>query len=1102
MKNKFLLTLVLLSIPKKNPPMNRGTGGMSRIILFTFLCSIFYFSFSSSAQKSKSKPQTSETTTQYDPILLQGMKWRCIGPWRGGRSLAVCGVIQDDKTYYFGAVGGGVWKTVDGGNTWLCVSDTAFKSSSVGAIAVAPSDPNIIYAGTGEAEMRGNISFGDGIYKSNDAGKTWKHIGLEKSNAIQNILIHPQNPDLVYASSMGKVFGANKERGLYRSKDGGKTWEQILSKDDSTGCYDVKFDPTNPAIMYATLWQAHRTPYSLSSGGKGSGLYKSVDGGDHWKNISQNPGLPVGLLGKMTVAISPVSHNRVWAMVENEHGGLFRSEDGGEHWNQISTEATIKQRPWYFSQVYADPQDVNTIIALNVGAWISHDGGATWSRIGNHHGDNHELWWNPHNSKNWIQGDDGGGEITFDGGNSFSDLDFPTGQFYHVSVDNDFPYGVYGCQQDNSSIKIKSRTDDFSIGTNDWYPVAGGEAGYLVSDPLDPHITYGGEYDGQLSKYNDLTHQYQYVNPYPESWIGSGAESKQYRFQWTYPIVYSPHNPKELFVTSQVVHRSFDGGNTWEIISPDLSRHDPKTMKASGGPVTKDNTGAEVYADIFSFAESPLQQGLYWAGSDDGLIHVSKDDGKSWTDVTIPYSQMGEWALISIIEPSHFDVATCYVAATRYKSDDVKPYLFKTSDYGKTWKLIVNGIAANAYTRCIREDPNQKGLLYAGTETGVYVSFDDGEHWQSLQLNLPVSPVHDIAIQKRDKDMVIATHGRSFWILDDLTPLYQLNDQIRNSSSFLFKPRDAYKMQGGSFSSPDMQTGENAPNGVLVHYYLKNKPKKELKLQFSTAKGDTIITYSSVKDKKGEPIKISKDFYEDKKMKRPGILPVDSGMNTFVWDMRYPDATQVDGTNIMWAGSVVGPTAIPGNYAVKMFIGDSLIAQQTFAIVKDPRLTTTDADYAAQMDLLIKINKKLSETHKAINDINKAIGQINSYLGNVSDTAQASSLRKFIQPTIDSLNGIAEKLYNPKAKAIQDVLAHPIMLNDKLAGVGSVVGSADGKPTKSSYDAFNDLSSRINAQLAKLKKIMDEKIPEFNRMVEEKKIPAVNLKNNSMERPK
>ncbi|MCY7410866.1 MAG: hypothetical protein LH473_11375 [Chitinophagales bacterium] len=1094
---------------------------MKKNLLFAFCIALFFLNIEFISAQKKTKTSTAVSANQYDPILFNGMKWRSIGPWRGGRSLAVCGVMQDNQTYYFGAVGGGIWKTVDGGRSWKSISDSSFHSSSVGAIAVAPSDPNIIYAGMGEAEMRGNISFGDGIYKSLDAGKAWKHIGLEKSYAIQNILVHPKNPDLVYASCMGKVFGANKERGLYRSKDGGKTWEQILSKNDSTGCYDVKFDPSNPLIMYATLWQAHRTPYSLSSGGKGCGLYKSVDGGDSWKNISQNAGMPVGLLGKITTTISPVNHNRVWAMVENAAaGGLFRSEDGGEHWNQINTDKNLRQRPWYFSQIYADPQDVDGIIVLNVSAWISKDGGKTFDRINNHHGDNHDLWWNPNNNKNWIMGDDGGGEITFDGGNSFSDLDFPTAQFYHVSVDNDFPYNVYGAQQDNSSIKIKSRTDGYSIGANDWYPVAGGEAGYIVSDPNDPDITYGGEYDGQLSSYNKKLNQYQAISVFPEAWIGSAANAKQYRFNWTYPIVFSPFNAKCFYVTSNIVHHSCDGGNSWENISTDLTSNDPKTTMLSGGPITKDNTGAEVYASIFSFAESYFQQGVLWAGSDDGLIHVSKDDGKNWENVSVPKSQLSDFALITQIDPSHFDAGTVYISATRYKSDDTKPYLFKSNDFGKSWKTIVNGIPDGAYCRVIREDPNQQGLLYAGTEIGVYVSFNDGEHWQPLQINLPISPVHDLQIQKREKDLVIATHGRSFWILDDLTPLYQLrvtDEEAKMSdvryvpgasngkySSYLLTPRDAYRMQGGSYYSDNMQEGENAPGGVIFNYYLRNKPsssasasadkKKELKMIFFTEKGDTVVTYSSTKDKKGEPIKISKDFYEDKKIKRNGILPVDSGMNRFVWDMRYPDATQVNGTNVMWAGSVIGPLAIPGNYTAKMFLGDSIIAEQPFKILKDPRLKTTDADFAGQFELLMKINKKLSATHEAINNSNKAVEQINAYLANVSDTALQSELKKFATPIIDSLNAIAGQLYQPKAKAPQDVLANPIMLNDKLAGVGSAVSSADSKPTMQSYTAYNSIAARIDVQLAKLKKMMDEKIPEFNKMVEEKKVPAVNLK--------
>jgi hypothetical protein len=597
-----------------------------------------------------------------------------------------------------------------------------------------------------------------------------------------------------------------------------------------------------------------------------------------------------------------------------------------------------------------------------------------------------------------------------------------------------------------------------------------------------------------MSRYDYKTNQNRTISVYPESWIGSGAESKQYRFNWTFPIMFSPHDPKELYCTSQFVHRSFDGGHSWQTISPDLTRHDPKTLRPSGGPITRDNTGAEVYATIFSFAESYVTPGILWAGSDDGLLHVSKDDGMNWENVSIPASLLPEWALITQIDPSHFEAGTVYVSASRYKSDDTKPYLFKSADYGKTWKRITNGIPDGAYCRCIREDPNRKGLLYAGTETGVYVSFDDGSNWQSLNMNLPNTPIHDIAVHKRDKDLVVAAHGRSFWVLDDLTPLHQLTDEVRTASSYLFKPRDAYRVQGGSYYYPAMQTGENAPNGVIIYYALRNKPTKELKLTFFTSQGDTIITYSSLKDKKGEPVKISKEFYEDKEVKRPGILPVDSGLNRFVWDMRYADATQVEGTNVMWAGSVIGPGASPGTYRMKMFLGDSLIAEQSFTILKDPRLTTTQQEFDEQFALLMKINKKLSETHQAINSINKSVNQINAYLSNVTDTAVASSLKKSVQPALDSLLTIASQLYQPKAKAPQDILAHPLMLNDKLAGVGSSVASSDSRPTAASYTAFNDLSARIDVQLAKMKKILEQDIPAFNKKVEELKIPAVNLK--------
>ncbi|MBI3511713.1 MAG: glycosyl hydrolase [Bacteroidetes bacterium] len=1033
-----------------------------------------------------------------DPLLTNspnGMKWRSIGPFRAGRTLAVAGLRGDRNTYYAGAVGGGVWKTIDGGQSWNCISDTTFHSSSVGAIAVAQSNQNILYVGMGEVEMRSNISFGDGVYKSSDAGKSWKHTGLEKSYAIGTIVVHPQNENLVYAACQGKIFGVNKERGVYRSKDGGKTWENILFVNDSTGCVDIKMDPTNPLILYASMWQSRRTPYSLESGGKGDGLYKSMDGGDTWKKISENAGLPTGLDGKIIVSISPTNGNLLFALVENKtNGGVYKSMDGGNHWMQMSTDNNLKQRPWYFSQIFCDPKNANVVYVLNVQSWKSIDGGKTFPQlINNHHGDNHDLWIDPDDAMRMIIGDDGGPEISIDGARNWTEADLPTGQFYHVNLDNDYPYHVYGDQQDNSSIRIAAKTDGYSIGREDWHNVAGGESGYIVPDPSDSHITYGGEYDGNLSSYNDETHQYRDISVYPVAAIGSGSAQKKYRFQWTYPIAFSPHDPHELFVCSQYVHRSFDGGNSWEIISPDLTRHDSTTMKPSGGPITKDNTGAEIYADIFAFAESDAQKGVLWTGSDDGYIYVSKDDGKNWTNVT-PASLLPKFSLITIIEPSHFDAGTVYVSATAYKSDDTKPYLLKSTDYGKTWKLITNGIRANDYTRVVREDPMRKGLLYAGTETGVYVSFNDGEKWESLQLNLPNTPVHDIRIQSREHDLVIATHGRGFWILDDLTPFYDAQFLLTKTAVYLFKPDDAMRTEGGSYYYDGMQEGQNAPSGVSITYFLKNKPKKEMKMIFFTANGDTVKSFSNLKNEDGEPIKISKDFYEDKKIPRHQGLPADSGMNHFTWDMRYPDATKLDKPGPMWAGSTIGPVASPGNFSVKFFIGDSLVAQQNFVIKEDPRFKVTQKDLDEQLALLLKINKKLSETHQAINDLRSIRAQINSYSGSIEDTAFASQMRKISKPILDSLQKIEDALVQSKAVAGQDLLNYPIRLNDQLAGIGSAVSSVDAAPTKQSYVAFDDISALIDVQLNALKKIEKEKIPQFNEMAKKKTADAVKVK--------
>jgi photosystem II stability/assembly factor-like uncharacterized protein len=1058
-----------------------------------FVLIIFIFSLNTSfvdAQNTK-KSNKNNSKTSINDSLFNGLKWRNIGPFRAGRSLAVTGHVDQPLTYYFGATGGGVWKTIDGGNDWFSVSDSIFKSSSVGAITVAPSDKNVVYVGMGEADMRSNISFGDGMYKSVNAGKTWMKIGLEKSDAIGNIEVHPTNADVVFVAAMGNPFQSNAERGIYRSLDGGKTWKLILSKDDKTGGMCVRIDNNNPRVIYATLWEGYRNGHSMSSGGKGSGLYKSIDGGDTWINLNEKPGMPVGILGKIGLAVSPVNGNRLYALIENAKGGLYRSDDAGEHWELINEDKNLWQRPWYYMNLQADPKNENGLIVLNVDSWKSSDAGKTFKKISVRHGDTHDVWINPKNPDNFIIGDDGGAEVTFNGGETFSDNDIPTSQFYHVSVDNDFPYNIYGAQQDNSSIRIASRSYGSSIGKDSWFPVAGGEAGYIQADPTNSDITYGGEYDGSLSKYNSKTKQGQDISPYPEANIGSPASAKKHRFQWTYPIVFSPHNPKRMYVTSQYVLVTEDGGHSFESISPDLTRNDPKTTAETGGPITKDQTGAEVYATIFTLSESPLEKGVIWTGSDDGLIHISKNNGINWENISLPTSSLPDFSLISMIHTSDHTKGKAYLAANKYMYGNRTPYLFKTIDYGKTWTKITAGIPADEYCRVVREDPNKAGLLYAGTERGVYVSFNDGDSWQKLNLNLPITPIRDLQIQKREKDLVIATHGRAFWVLDDLTPLYEIKDKEVTSDKHLFKPRTAYRVQGGQ--SETKTAGTNAPNGVIIRYYLKKKSEKELLLQFLSTKNDTIITYSSVKNTKGEPIKIAKEFYQDIAKEKPGYVTNKSGMNSFVWNMRYPNATEVEGTNIMWAGSGEGAKVLPGMYKVRWIEDKIIVAEQTFEIKKDPTLTVNDADLKEQFDLHQKINKKVDEAHIAINKIRKVRTQLNTYLGAVKDSIMVREMKKISKPIVTSLDELEATLMQPKAKAPQDVLAYPIQLNDKMAGLGSIVSSGETKPTKASYIVYDDLAKKIDLAITKVKTIVDTKVTEFNEFIKSKQIPAIVL---------
>jgi photosystem II stability/assembly factor-like uncharacterized protein len=696
-----------------------------------------------------------------------------LGPFRGGRSAAVTGVPGKPNLFYFGATGGGVWETKDGGRTWKNLSD-GFFGGSIGSIVVSESDSNVIYVGGGETTVRGNVSSGYGIWKTEDAGKTWKHAGLEKSRHIPRIVVHPKDYNVVYAAVLGNIYKPTNDRGVYKSSDGGLTWDKILFANENAGAVDLIMDPNNPRILYASTWNVRRTPYSLSSGGEGSALWKSTDSGASWKEISNNKGFPSDTLGIIGVTVSPANSDRVWAIVENkEKGGVYRSEDGGETWKQINSERKLRQRAWYYTRIYADSEDEDVVYVLNVRYHKSKDGGKTYETYNAPHGDHHDLWIAPENSKRMIMGDDGGAQVTFDGGETWSTYhNQPTAQFYRVTTDNSFPYRIYAAQQDNSTIRIAHRNESRSIDEDDWEDTAGGESAHIAVDPENNDIVYGGSYDGFLTRYNHQKETIRSVSVWPDNPMGHGAEEMKYRFQWNFPIFFSPHDPNKLYTASNHLHASTNEGESWELLSPDLTRNDPSKLKSSGGPITQDNTSVEYYCTIFAAAESPVTQGLLWTGSDDGLVHVSKDGGANWSNVTP--KGMPEWMMINSVEPSVYDAGTCYIAGTRYKLGDFTPYLYKTTDYGKTWTKITNGIASEHFTRVLREDPKQKGLLYAGTETGMYVSFDDGNNWQPFQLNLPIVPITDLAV--KDNNLIVATQGRSLWIMDDLTVIHQVSE--------------------------------------------------------------------------------------------------------------------------------------------------------------------------------------------------------------------------------------------------------------------------------------------------------------------------------------
>ncbi|MEZ4772611.1 MAG: glycosyl hydrolase [Bacteroidia bacterium] len=1046
---------------KKNYPLAQ----ISAVLLLIFISATPIHAQKSKKNTQKVIPQT--PTLTYEENLYKSLQWRELGPFRGGRSAAVTGVPGKSNLFYFGATGGGVWRTRDGGSNWENISD-GFFGGSIGAVAVSENDNNVIYVGGGEVTVRGNVSSGEGMWKSVDAGKTWVHSGLKESRHIPRICIHPKNPDLVYAAVLGDLYKSSEERGVYRSSDGGQTWEKILFANADAGAVDLIMDPGNPRVLYAATWRVRRTPYSLESGGEGSGLWKSTDGGDTWKNISTNKGLPQGTLGIIGVSISGTNSNRIYAIIEAAEGGVFRSDDAGENWQKVNSDRSLRQRAWYYSRIYADPQDEDVVYVVNVSYHKSTDGGRSFKPYNAPHGDHHDLWIAPEDPQRMIIADDGGAQVTFDGGENWSTYhNQPTAQFYRVVTDNHFPFRIYGAQQDNSTVRILHRTDGYSISEHDWEETAGSESAHIAVDPLDNDIVYGGSYGGFLSRQNHRTGEVRAINVWPDNPMGYGAEGMRYRFQWNFPIFFSPHDPKKLFAASNHLHLTTNEGQSWTIISPDLTRNDTTKLGSSGGPITKDNTGVEYYATIFAAAESPYEEGLIWTGSDDGLVHITRDGGKNWENVTPP--AMPEWIMINSVEPDPFVKGGVYIAGTMYKSGDYRPYLYKTKDYGKTWTKIVNGIDDQHFTRVVRADPSRKDLLYAGTENGMYISFDDGASWKPFQLNLPLVPITDLTI-KQNK-LIAATQGRSFWMIDDLTPLHQLNTQVAGSNYFLYKPADSYRMPGGSFSRKPRNAGTNHPAGVAVHYYLKEKPADsvEMKMVFLEKGGKVIRTFST-KDKTSP-------------------LKPEAGSQVFVWNTQYEEAKTFDGM-ILWWGETDGPKAVPGEYRVRLVLGNDS-TESPFTILKDPRSSASDSDLQAQFDFLIKVRDKLSETHQAIVDIRKVreqMAQISSRIGKKEEYKEIAAAIKSVDST---MTAIEETLYQTKNRSGQDPLNYPIRLNNKLAHLGSLNSLGDFPPTQQSLDFLEEVSKAIDKQLEKWEEVSTKKLPEINRMVIEKQVTLI-----------
>jgi len=993
-----------------------------------------------------------EPTAAVDQTRFQALHWRGIGPYRGGRVLAVTGVPGESNVYYFGAVAGGVWKTMDSGVSWVPLTDQT-TITSIGAIGVAPSDHRIIYVGTGEASPRGDMTYGNGVFKSVDSGSTWQSLGLADSRQIGALTVDPNNPDIVLVAALGHAFGPNAERGVYRTANGGKTWTKVLTKDDMTGAIDVTLDPHNSKIVYAALWQALRQPWSFSSGGEGSGLYRSVDGGITWSRLAGN-GLPAGLLGRIDISVSGADSKRVYAMIEAKDGGLFRSDDGGQHWQLVNDDGRLRQRAWYFSKIYADPKRADTIYALNTGMFKSTDGGRTFSLVSARHGDHHGLWIDPANPDRLINGSDGGAIVSLDGGKTWSQANNqPTAQFYHVSVDRSFPYRVYGAQQDNSNVWINSASNEGAVDEHDWDLAGGGECGFVFADPRDPEIIYSDS-ENSINRFNRHTFQSETISVWPFDASGRSASELDHRFNWTSPLIMSPHDPDTLYWGAERVFKTTDSGKSWTAISGDLTRNDKSKQSASGGPITKDITSVEYYDTIFALAESPLLRGHLWAGTDDGLVHVSSDNGVHWTNVTPP--DMPQWGTVSMIELSHFVDGTAYIAVDRHKLDDIHPYIFYTPDGGKNWARLDAGLPDGAFVHAVREDPAKRGLLYAATEVGVFVSFDDGAHWQSLQLNLPQSPVHDLVV--KDDDLIVATHGRSFWILDDVTPLRAITVGSSPADVQLYTPAAAYRLYYPDEVDTRRPVGQNPPAGALIDYYFATNPVGEVTIDVLDSSGKLVRHLSSKSAGTAEQPPEWPD-----QVVPTDTLPVSRGMNRFVWNLRYDYPEQIPGA--FYAGLAPrGPIALPGHYEVRLTVGGHS-QSAPLELLRDPREQGPDAGLREKFALSVETWRDLDALHRAVNEIRKAKAEVAALHERADHQGGSANLLAEGDRLVAKLEPIESTLMQVNIKGSEGNLNFPDRLNELIYAFAAGLEDADTAPTKQEVEFYAGLHKQLQVQL-------------------------------------